>query len=200
MSLDPRTRARRQLLALGALFLVAPGAALLLYFGLPQLIPRHTTNRGQLLSPARPLPPLQLSDARGGGAAGRPFSDHWNLVVAGDGPCLQECRTLLTTLRNLREVLRSDRPRVTVWYVTADEADARTLQPLFDAGPLHVINLRVDHGARGARLADVLTPATPGSVYLIDPLGNWMMRYPPGTPPLDIYEDLKHLLRYSQIG
>jgi hypothetical protein len=65
---------------------------------------------------------------------------------------------------------------------------------------MHSLQVRVDRGAPGQQLRDVLAPAAPGTVYLVDPLGNGVLRYPAGSPMGWIYEDLKHLLRYSQIG
>jgi hypothetical protein len=37
-------------------------------------------------------------------------------------------------------------------------------------------------------------------VYIVDPLGNLVLRYPPQAPAADVLEDLKKLLRVSQIG
>jgi cytochrome oxidase Cu insertion factor (SCO1/SenC/PrrC family) len=37
-------------------------------------------------------------------------------------------------------------------------------------------------------------------VYIIDPLGNLMMYYPPGAEPGGMLKDLQKLLKYSQIG
>jgi len=37
-------------------------------------------------------------------------------------------------------------------------------------------------------------------VYLIDPLGNLMMSYAPDAKPKGMLEDMKRLLRLSQIG
>jgi hypothetical protein len=37
-------------------------------------------------------------------------------------------------------------------------------------------------------------------IYLIDPLGNLVLRYAPGADPSGIRRDLARLLRLSQIG
>ncbi len=42
--------------------------------------------------------------------------------------------------------------------------------------------------------------ATAEVIYLIDPLGNLMMSYAPGAKPKGMLEDMKRLLRLSQIG
>ena len=40
----------------------------------------------------------------------------------------------------------------------------------------------------------------PNGIYIIDPLGNLVFFYPTETPPKDILQDLKRLLKVSQIG
>jgi cytochrome oxidase Cu insertion factor (SCO1/SenC/PrrC family) len=201
MSVPPPQRlARRQLIGVGLLFLVAPLAALLLYFVFPQWIPHHTTNHGVLNTPAQPLPRLMLTDAQGAATLGQPFADHWTLILVGTAPCDAGCLRDLTLMRNLRELLRGDRRRLVVSYVTTDAADALRLRGSFGAGPMRPVQLLVDHAPAGRQLRDVFAPAAPRAIYLVDPLGNWVLTYPAGSPMQWIYEDLKHLLRYSQIG
>jgi hypothetical protein len=43
-------------------------------------------------------------------------------------------------------------------------------------------------------------PLPAGQVYLIDPLGNLVLRYPPGFAPEGLGDDLARLLRLSRIG
>jgi len=38
------------------------------------------------------------------------------------------------------------------------------------------------------------------AIYLVDPLGNLMMRFPPDLEPKSLLKDLKHLLKVSRIG
>ena len=37
-------------------------------------------------------------------------------------------------------------------------------------------------------------------IYLVDPLGNWMLYYPPGGDGGALFKDVKHLLKLSHIG
>ncbi len=39
-----------------------------------------------------------------------------------------------------------------------------------------------------------------GAVFVVDPLGNLMMRFAPGLPPADMLKDLEKLLKLSRIG
>jgi hypothetical protein len=55
-----------------------------------------------------------------------------------------------------------------------------------------------------ARIREELAPgageAARDSVYLVDPLGNLMMRYPEGADGKRMLKDLRRLLKVSQIG
>ena len=44
-----------------------------------------------------------------------------------------------------------------------------------------------------------LSQAGTGSVYLVDPLGNIMMRYESGSDPNKLKQDLKRLLKWSKL-
>jgi hypothetical protein len=37
-------------------------------------------------------------------------------------------------------------------------------------------------------------------IYLIDPLGNLVLRYPRGADPMKVNRDLTRLLKYSRVG
>ena len=53
--------------------------------------------------------------------------------------------------------------------------------------------------ARDAVLA-TLGEFTEGDVFITDPLGNVVLRFPSGAPMKDMHEDLSLLLKASQIG
>ena len=101
----------------------------------------------------------------------------------------------------MRESLGKDKERVDWVWLVADDAPVRPalLPPLAQATVLRV---------NGQQLAQWLAPAKdnrlPEHLYLVDPLGNWMMRFPPaGTPQVDvsaannIKRDLERVLRAS---
>ena len=49
-------------------------------------------------------------------------------------------------------------------------------------------------------IRDIVGPYEPGQIFMIDPLGNLMMSYPPGTDMGNVRKDLAHLLKLSGIG
>lgn len=194
---------RKKMLLMLALFLAPPLAAVLLYYGAPGLVPSARTNYGELIVPSRVLPALALVDAAG--AEAPPFGDKWSLVYLGGDTCDAACVERVTLFRQVRKALDKDERRVQRVYLAPDRAAAIAVRA--QLGPEHHdLLIYADEGAAGARATDFFQPQDPRAVYLVDPVGNWMMVYSdakaPGgkLEPKGIYKDLKRLLRTSHIG
>ncbi len=160
--------------------------------------PQGRSNYSELVQPLRPIPAdLPLADLQGRSVAARSLRGQWLLVVVAGGACDAVCEQLLWLQRQLRETLGRDRDRVDkVWLVN----DARPLRPqtlqAVSAGAAATV-LRVDPAA----LSEWLEPA-PGHgleqhLYLVDPMGNWMMRVPADPQPAKLKRDVEKLLRAS---
>ncbi len=193
-----RRRNLRTLAALAALFLLPLVIAFFTYYGAGWRPAGHV-NHGVLISPARPLPRLALEQR---GADERvqqvtPFHGQWSLVYVGNGDCDASCRQALTLMRQTRLGLNTDMTRVArVFLVTADccarEFLAREYAGLIvlDASSLQAAPL----------LRAFPAAAREHTLFVVDPLGNLMMSYDAQQNPRGLLEDLKKLLRLSQIG
>ncbi|MCL4746054.1 MAG: cytochrome C oxidase subunit I [Burkholderiaceae bacterium] len=190
---DPR-RGKRILLALAALFVAPVIASYLAYY---YLTPQGRTNYGTLVEPQRPVARLALVDAAGGATALSTLAGRWLIVAVDDGRCAQDCAGRLALMRQLRLSTGKDRERIErVLLVTGPQFPAsRTLEDF--AG---TIVLRAQAGELAALfpLEDEATLAD--HLYLVDPLGNLMMRYPKSPDGSRIRKDLERLLRASRIG
>lgn len=194
---------RSKMLLLAGLFIAPPLAAVLLYFAAPEWIPSARTNYGQLIAPSRVLPALKLVDAAGVPAPA--LGEKWSLVYLGTARCDEACQARLYFTRQLRRALDKDSLRVQRVYLAPDRAALETARALLTADH-HDLLMYADEGAPGFRATDFFQPADPNAVYLVDPVGNWMMIYSdvlaPGgkLEPKGIFRDLKRLLRTSHIG
>ncbi|HSV34900.1 MAG TPA: hypothetical protein VLI46_05055 [Ramlibacter sp.] len=171
------------------------------YFTYYVIRPEGRRNYGELVEPQRPLPALSGVGANGQSVALPSLRGQWLLVSVAGGDCDAACEKHLYLQRQLREGLGKDKERVDwVWLVT----DAAPLRPALQQALSQATVLRVDP----ARLAQWLAPAAgrqlTDHLYLVDPLGNWMMRFPamsPGdldtTAAKNIKRDLERLLRAS---
>lgn len=192
-----RRRNLRMLAGLAGLFLLPLACAFWVYYG-TDWRPVSTVNHGELISPARPVPDTPLTPAM---AADSPppelFRHKWSLVYIGNGRCDEACRKSLYVMRQTRLSLNNEMSRVErVFLATAECCDRdflahehRGLLVLDAAGP------------PGARLLSVF-PANERaqSLFIVDPLGNLMMRYDVRQNPKGLLQDLKKLLSLSHIG
>jgi cytochrome oxidase Cu insertion factor (SCO1/SenC/PrrC family) len=194
--LDPRIRGRRTLLGIAALFFVPLALAFALYYG-SAWRPGHRTNHGELIAPARPLPDVALRTADGTPADARLFHGRWTLVYLGDGACDSECRAALYTLRQSRLALANEMGRVQrVFLATSDCCDTRFLS-LEHPG---LVALDASGEAAAPLLARFPADGRERQVFLVDPLGNLMLRFDLRQNPKGLLQDLKKLLALSQIG
>lgn len=159
--------------------------------------PSSHANYGELIEPNRPLPAitqLPLQDQQRQAVDPASLRGQWLLVVVADGPCDERCEALLYMQRQLRESMGREKDRVDrVWLVTGNAPVRADLLPAMQqATVLH---------APSAALAQWLEPA-PGEslqnhLYLVDPIGRWMMRFPESAQPGKVKRDLERLLRAS---
>ena len=193
-------RSRAQIWVVVALFFAPLALAFLLYYGGAGWSPAGRTNHGELISPPRPLPSAALPTPDGATLPAETWRGKWTLLYVGDGRCDGRCRAALTLMRQTRLALNKDMTRVQrVFLATGSCCDRAYL----DAEHAGVAIALADNDAGAALLAAFpeAQPAAEGFIYIIDPLGNLMMRHLPEPPPAEgLLEDLRKLLKLSHIG
>jgi hypothetical protein len=177
-----------------ALFLVCAAPVIASYFTYYVIRPEGRRNYGELIQPQRPIPGLTGVNAAGQTVPLSSLKDQWLLISVADSACDNACQDHLLLQRQLRETLGREKGRLDwVWLRTGDAALTEPLQQATAAADV----LRVD----ASELASWLEPA-PGQrledhLYVVDPLGNWMMRFPANLDPKQAKRDLDRLLRAS---
>jgi hypothetical protein len=191
---------RRPMVVLALLFVVPLAIAFILYYG-ADWRPATSTEHGDLISPARPLPEIALPTADGSAGSPKFLLERWSLVFVGDGRCLDRCRAALADMQRAREMLGKDISRVqSVFLATGQCCDTQL--------PMTYPNLvvaRADGENAGPMMAlfptyNEVPVVDAGRIYIVDPLGNLMMSYPSDATGIGMYEDLKKLLKLSHIG
>lgn len=154
--------------------------------------PAKATSHGELLAPPRPVP--ALVDATGKPVAKADFDGHWTIIVAGSGPCEAACQQWIASTRQVHVALYKQMPRVQRAWLTdlpnADPAPLLAIQP-----DLHTL---VTQGADAAGAFDL--GGAGHRVFVVDPLGQIILRYAPDADPKDILKDMDRLLRYAWAG
>jgi hypothetical protein len=185
---------RLQILLVGLLFVVPLIVAAWLYYD-GSLRPAGRSNHGAILEPI-----VNLQDAVPDSPAAELWQDHWLLVYSYDGECGAECRDALYTLRQSRLMLGNDMHRLIRVFLHGELAPDRVFVDEFVAE--HHPGLRIvgdeDFGELLAASRPEQLPA--GGFFLVDPLGNLVMYFPPDLDPRDMVEDIQHLLDLSRIG
>lgn len=193
----PSRRARLQLLLVALLFFGSLGAGFLLYYGLDWR-PADTSNHGTLISPAHPLEPFSAPRLGGGAIQPKTLADHWNLVYVAGGACEAACQQELYKLRQVRLTFGKDAPRLQR-LLLLDGPLPQTAPDWLARHPDLLVGGATGNGLAGQIAAAAGVPAQ-GRLFIVDPLGNLMMRYEGDFTMKGLQEDLKRLLKYSHIG
>lgn len=165
------------------------------------LTPDGYTNNGTLIDPVVPVAELHLLGADDKPLAAR-FTDSqadepgWLMIVVA-GRCERDCETLLHNARQVNVALGKNANRVrraAYLQQTSPDLDQRWQQdyPLME---------RLTSASVGEPVwPPGVDPGQAPQILLVDPFGNLMMRYPVDQSGKPMLEDLKHLLKLSQLG
>ncbi len=193
-SADSAAATRRGRWKMIALLLVCASPVIASYFTYYVIRPEGRRNYGELIQPQRALPAWQGTDVQGRPVALSSLKDQWLLISVADTACNEACQKHLYLQRQLRETLGREKDRLDwVWLRTGNAPLDPALAQATSAAT--VLQVPADELARwlepapGRKLEDHL--------YVVDPIGNWMMRFPADIDPKQAKRDLDRLLRAS---
>jgi cytochrome oxidase Cu insertion factor (SCO1/SenC/PrrC family) len=172
--------ARLKLLVIMALFAAPIVASFLAYYVFQ---PRGGASYGELLTPPATITTAQFARAAGGAFRFEALRGKWVLIASDAGACPPSCAAKLTLMRQVRLMLGRNSGRLERVFVALEpfEGTIAITPPTGMALPLAPVNDRAHF-------------------YLVDPLGNVMMRFPADADPRRLFKDLERLLKASQIG
>jgi hypothetical protein len=140
---------------------------------------------------------LAMHDLSGRAVSAKSLKGQWLLVVVAGAACDGRCERLLYEQRQLREMMGREKDRIDRVWLIDDEGPIR--EPLLKAlqvGTAPTV-LRVSRDALAAWLAPEPGARLADSIYVVDPMGEWMMRTPAQPDPTKFKRDLDRLLRAS---
>ncbi|NND91088.1 MAG: hypothetical protein HKN42_09515 [Granulosicoccus sp.] len=159
------------------------------------------TSRGQLIRPAVPLTEFAL-EQQDSEFTLNSVRGLWTLLYMPAGECQEACQRNLYHMRQVRLALNHRMDRVQRAVLV--ESSAQLDEALLAEHPGLIV--ATGDAAAQQQLQDQVQAAQsgmdelPDAIYLIDPLGNLMLRFPPDLDPKSMLKDLKHLLKVSRIG
>ena len=159
--------------------------------------PQARQNFGTLIDPQRPLPDMQAVEMAGKQTNVRALKGQWLLISVAGGNCDAQCQHHLYMQRQLREGVGKEKDRVDwVWLDSDDAAIAPSLRPALTTATV----LRVPAEQLQTWLQSEQGTTLQDHLYVVDPLGNWMMRFP-ARIDVDqapkVKRDMERLLRAS---
>lgn len=180
-----------------AVLLVCAAPVIASYYTYYVIRPESRRVYGELIDPQRPLPPVQARALDGAAVPLPSLRGQWLLVTVADAACQDRCQRHLYLQRQIREGLGREKDRVDrVWLIPDGGEVPPPLRPAIKDATV----LRVDKAALSAWLSPAAGKALDEHLYLVDPMGNWMMRFPAG---MDVpaaaraKRDLERVLRAS---
>lgn len=160
--------------------------------------PQGQAGYGELISPVRPVPEHTGVSLLGVSKPLPQLKGQWLLLAVAGGACPDECQRRLYLQRQLRGMLGKDKDRVDwVWLVSDQASVPEALRP----GLQDAVVLRVAPQVLTQWLAVPPGRALTDYLFVVDPLGNAMMRFPAqlegGAGAAKAKRDLERLLRAS---
>ncbi len=196
-------RQRLKLLLIFFLFALPLLTAVIWHANIDRWRPGTITNHGQLIVPARPLAPFDMPGLDGTHITQDFLRGKWTLITISAAACDKACRGNLYKMRQARLALNEKMDRVQRLWVLSDAAQATPSAGLLSEHPGLVVakpgTAELEHFMTQFQQAGEPV-AGQDRIYLVDPLGNLMMRYPADADPGGILKDLQRLLLTSWVG
>jgi hypothetical protein len=167
------------------------------YFTYYVVRPEGRRNFGQLIDPQRPLPSIVATTLDGKSIQLNTLKGQWLLMSVAGGACEGRCPDHLYMQRQIREALGREKDRLDwVWIINDKVPVSAQLQPALDKAWA----LRIDQAELQQWLQPEAGRLLSDHLYLVDPMGNWMMRFPAAidakTSP-KVRRDLERVLKAS---
>lgn len=201
-----RPRGRWKLYAVIAICAAPVIASYLVYYFVR---PDARSNYGTLIEPQRPTPALHLKTLDGRAVDSASLRGKWLMVMVAGGDCPRACQDKLYHLRQVRLTTGKERERVVRVWLIPDDAPLSTMlireydgTAMLRADPKEIAPWLGGDRVASEPVAESGTFAGTYAdhIYMVDPLGNLMMRFPVDADPSKTKRDLAKLLRASSIG
>ena len=160
------------------------------------------TNHGEILNPIIHISSFQLRNENGEIIPQKELMSKWRIISFLGRNCDQQCASRLYDTRQIYTSLGKDRDRAVRMFVHLEPADESLLKLIAETHP-NVVNVNGDKSAIIKALGDNVrndVSIDNNETYIMDPIGNVMMRFTRDQPNKDLLYDIKKLLKASQIG
>ena len=181
-----------------SVLLICAAPVIASYFTYYVIRPDGRRNFGELIDPQHAMPPQAMVTTLNGST--EPLENlkgQWLLVSVAPAACAEQCRNHLYLQRQLRESLGKEKERLDwVWLVSDQAGIPAELEP----GLKQATVVRADPSWLSQWVQPAAGQAVSDHLYVVDPMGHWMMRFPANldrNSASRAKRDLDRLLRAS---
>jgi len=198
---EPKKKSNTTLWVMLVLFGLPHIAAFYFYFNRDEINLGITSNYGAIISPARLVEDFDLIKLDSTKFKLSSLKGKWVLFSIGSSSCQQDCVDNLYKIRQIKKAVGQEYKRITKLFFLKDNQNIESFKLLLkDYSGMDVIvpsgkgyeNYLSGFSYKGKEIED--------SIFIIDPLGNYMMTYPKGADASKILKDIERLLKVSKIG
>lgn len=193
-----RRRNQIKLLGIFAVAGVPVVLAMLMYFG-SFAVPSAKTNKGELLMP--PLPLSSFGFDQNAEGLYEASQGKWLIIQTGAGDCDVQCLDMAHAARQVNVLMAREQSRVA--RVLVAPGSASVVSVLSEEYPnlgIYESSSEMIKALPSSGTADLGSGASVWQLWISDPLGNVILRYDAAHSGYDLRDDLKKLLKLSNIG
>jgi len=197
-------KGQRSLLMLAAIFIGPMLLAYLLVINMHSFGEFNTRNHGELINPARPLEDLNLASINGENFKLSDLRKKWVMVYIGSASCDVKCSDNLYKMRQSRLAQGGELRRIKRLYISVDGKPEASLQAVLSEHQgmdvLYGSKSQIQQVLNQFELTQQAVSSESVGIFIVDPLGNLVMRYQTGYEAKGLAKDLSLLLKASYIG
>lgn len=156
------------------------------------------TNKGEILNPIVDISALKLKDENDTLIPIKSLTYKWRFISFVGSDCDAGCISRLYDSRQVHKSLGKDQHRVLRMIVHL-QAPTDALSRLIESEYPSALNVYGDGKVISEALGETAN-IEQNEIYIMDPMGNIMMRFTQEQPNKDFQKDMKKLLKASQIG
>lgn len=162
--------------------------------------PEKFGNHGELLQPPRALPASGLNHADGRSLPTPELLGKWLLVLPVKGSCNTACQNNLQGMLQVHVALNKEQNRLQRVIIVSEVSDSANDPPMLELQRMFpgLLIAAVQANVAAESWNSVLN-GRGQDVFIVDPLGNVMMRYANPSEMRGVLKDLERLLKYSWI-
>ncbi|GMR06440.1 MAG: cytochrome c oxidase subunit I [Gammaproteobacteria bacterium] len=156
------------------------------------------SNHGEILSPVVDITTLKLKDEKGKIIPEKALRYKWRLISFVDENCDESCNARLYDVRQIHKALGKNQHRV-LRVIVHLKPPVEELTRLIKKEYPNALIMYGDEKVITSALGDS-AGIHENVIYIMDPMGNIMMRFTQDQTKKDFLKDLGRLLKVSQIG